>query len=170
MNGSILGIDPGLGGALALLDATGGHLLIHDMPTLKAGKRRTVDEIELARIIDAAGPIAKAILEQVGPHRGEGPLGAFSFGRGYGLIRGILRAHFIPIIDVPPVRWQRALGIKAGAGKDAARALAKERFQRDAALFVRVKDDGRADASLIALWGLHHYAEVAVQAGGELHQ
>jgi hypothetical protein len=28
-----------------------------------------------------------------------------------------------------------------------------EKFQRDAGLFARVKDDGRADAALIALWG-----------------
>ena len=152
MIGLTLGIDPGLSGALALLDPA-GNLTIHDMPTLQAAKRRTIDEIELARIIDAAGPIAKAFLELVGPHHGEGPQGAFTFGRGYGLIRGILRAHFIPIVDVAPIRWQRGMGIKPGAGKDASRALAKEHFQRDAALFARVKDDGRAEAALIALYG-----------------
>ena len=132
--------------------------------TLQARKRRTIDEIELARLVDAASPIDTAFLEMVGPHRGEGALGAFSFGRGYGVVRGILRAHFIPIVDVAPIRWQRAMGIPAGAGKDAARALAKERFQRDAALFVRVKDDGRADAALIAAWGLRHGTEPAAHA------
>ena len=80
-------------------------------------------------------------------------MGAFTFGRGYGLLRGILRAAFVPITDVTPAKWQRDLGIKSGAGKDASRALAKEHFQRDAGLFARVKDDGRADAALIALWG-----------------
>jgi crossover junction endodeoxyribonuclease RuvC len=146
-----LGIDPGLAGALAFLRPDG--LAIHDMPTLQAGRRREIDEIELARLIDAAGPIAHAFLELVGVRPGEGAVGAFAFGRGYGLIRGILRSHFIPITDVAPQRWQRAMGIKAGAGKDAARALAKENFQREAHLFARVKDDGRADAALIALWG-----------------
>ena len=52
---TILGIDPGLSGALAFLGPNG--LTIHDMPTLTAGKRREIDEIELARIIDAAGTI-----------------------------------------------------------------------------------------------------------------
>lgn len=148
----ILGIDPGLSGALAFL-APDGALTLHDMPTLTAGKRREIDEIELARIIDAAGPIERVFLELVGVRPGEGAVGAFTFGRGYGVIRGILRAAFIPIIDAPPAKWQRDLGIKAGAGKDASRALAKELFQRDAGLFARVKDDGRADAALIAAWG-----------------
>ena len=148
---TILGIDPGLSGALAFLGPSG--LVIHDMPVLTVGKKREIDEIELARIIDAAGPIERAYLEQVGVRPGEGAVGAFSFGRGYGLLRGILRAAFIPITDITPAKWQRDLGIKAGAGKDASRALAKEHFQRDAGLFARVKDDGRADAALIALWG-----------------
>jgi crossover junction endodeoxyribonuclease RuvC len=154
INETILGIDPGLSGALAFLRSDG--LVIHDMPTLTAGKKREIDEIELARLIDAAGPIDHAFLEQVGTRPGEGAVGAFAFGRGYGLIRGILRAHFVPIINVTPAKWQRDLGIKTGAGKDAARAMAKERFQHQAGLFARVKDDGRADAALIALWGNLH--------------
>jgi len=153
----IIGIDPGLSGALAFLGDKG--LIVIDMPTLKAGSKRAIDEVELARIIDAAyklGDIEFAVLEQVATRPGEGAVGAFTFGRGYGLLRGILRAHYIPIIDCTPARWKRDLGIKAGAGKDASRALAKERFQRDAELFNRVKDDGRADASLLAYWGGTH--------------
>jgi crossover junction endodeoxyribonuclease RuvC len=153
----VLGIDPGLSGALACLGPDG--LTIHDMPTLKAGTKREIDEVELARLIDAVGPIGLAALEQVGVRPGEGAVGAFSFGRGYGLLRGILRAHFVPVVDVTPAKWLRAIGIKTGAGKDASRALAKEHFQRDAGLFARVKDDGRADAALIALWGRRQLGE-----------
>ena len=123
------------------------------MPVLTVGKKREIDEVELARLIDSAGPIHTAYLEQVGTRPGEGAVGAFSFGKGVGLLRGILRAHFIPVVDVTPQRWQRAMGIKAGAGKDASRAMAKELFQRDAGLFARVKDDGRSDAALIAEYG-----------------
>ena len=146
-----VGIDPGLSGAVCILDVSG--ITLFDMPTLKAGTKRTIDEIELARIVDrfVSGATACA-LEQVGVRPGEGAVGAFSFGRGYGLLRGILRAHFVPIIDVTPARWKRDIGIKPGAGKDASRALAKEHFQRNADLFARVKDDGRAEAALLALW------------------
>ena len=161
MSGLIRGVDPGLSGALAFYHS--GSLRIVDMPTLKAGTKRTIDEIELARIIDSSGTIQAAILEKVGTRPGEGAVGAFTFGHGLGLLRGILRAHIVPIIDVTPQKWQRDLGIKSGAGKDASRALAKERFQRDAVLFSRVKDDGRADAALIALWGAR-YTNIAEAA------
>lgn len=149
---TILGVDPGLGGALALIGPVGLRVL--DMPTLQPGKRRIIDEIELARLIDAAGPIDRAYLELVASRPGEGSVQSFSFGRGYGVIRGILRANFIPIVDVTPATWKRAVGIPAGSGKDASRAKAKDIFQREAGLFVRVKDDGRAEAALIAHYGV----------------
>jgi crossover junction endodeoxyribonuclease RuvC len=41
-------------------------------------------------------------------------------------------------------------------GKDGARARAMEVFPWNVDLFKRVKDDGRADAALIAAWGLRH--------------
>jgi crossover junction endodeoxyribonuclease RuvC len=153
MSGWYCGIDPGLSGAVAFIGE--GGISVFDMPTLKAGTKRTIDEVELARIIDDAtklNHIEAVALEQVGTRPGEGAVGAFTFGRGYGLIRGILRAHFVPIVDVTPARWKRDIGIKSGAGKDASRALAKERFQRNAHLFARVRDDGRAEAALLALW------------------
>jgi crossover junction endodeoxyribonuclease RuvC len=150
---SYLGVDPGLSGALALLRH--GELLVVDMPTLAAGKKRTIDEIELARLIDrwATECQPMVVLEQVAAMPTDGAAGAFSFGRGYGVIRGILRAHFLQIIDVTPVKWKRAVGIPSGAGKDASRALAKELFQQQAKLFYRVKDDGRAEAALMAVYG-----------------
>ena len=146
----VLGIDPGLSGALAFVGSDGVEVI--DMPTITTGTKREIDEVELARVIDAAGVISAAVLEKVGVRPGEGGVGAFTFGRGYGLLRGILRAHFIPIVDVTPQTWQRGLGIKAGAGKDASRAVAKQTYQHQAGLFARVKDDGRADAVNIATW------------------
>jgi crossover junction endodeoxyribonuclease RuvC len=155
----VLGIDPGKGGALAYLV---GDVLdeVVDMPTLLAGKTKkskksSIDEVELARRVKkiVARGLDVAFLELVGVRPGEGPTGAFTFGRGYGVVRGILRAHFVPIRDVTPTTWKRALGIEAGAGKDASRALAKELWQEQADLFARVKDDGRAEASLIAHYG-----------------
>lgn len=154
---TLLGVDPGLSGALALIGPAG--LRIIDMPTLQPGKRRIIDEVELARLIDAAGPIDRAYLELVATRPGEGAVGAFAFGKGYGLIRGILRAHFIPIVDIAPRRWKAAVGIPAGAGKDASRAKAKDIFQREAGAFARVKDDGRAEAALIAHYGVMSLGE-----------
>jgi hypothetical protein len=41
-------------------------------------------------------------------------------------------------------------------GKDGARARAMELFSHNVDYFKRKKDDGRADAALIAAWGLRH--------------
>jgi hypothetical protein len=47
-------------------------------------------------------PPSRVWLEKVHTMPGEGPVGAFSFGRTYGLIRGICCANFLPINDVTP--------------------------------------------------------------------
>ncbi len=147
---TILAIDPGLSGALAFLKPS-GNLTVIDIPTLQL-KKRVIDEYALARIVDEwAIEVREVWLEQVGVRPGEGAVGAFTFGRGYGLIRGICAANFLTIHDVTPQVWKRALGVPAE--KDGARAVASRYFPRYAGEWARVKDDGRAEAALIALYG-----------------
>ncbi|WP_219926473.1 hypothetical protein, partial [Corynebacterium diphtheriae] len=87
-----------LSGALALLDID-GSLEVVDMPTLQL-KKRVIDEYALARIIDNwSSRVREVWLEQVATRPGEGAVGAFTFGRGYGLLRGICAANFLTIID-----------------------------------------------------------------------
>jgi hypothetical protein len=52
--------------------------------------------------------------------------------------------------------WKRAVGIPPGkdGAKDAARSEAIRRWPQKADLFARVKDDGRAEAALIAVAGI----------------
>ncbi len=145
----ILGIDPGLTGALALL--SDGVVEVFDMPTLKVLKSREVVWPEVARWIDAAGHIDHAVIERVATRPKMGKVGAFTFGYVAGGLRGIVSAHFIPITMVTPQRWKRDMGVPKA--KDAARARASELLPSYCNLFVRVKDHGRAEAALIALWG-----------------
>lgn len=152
---SILGIDPGLSGALALYQPEAGDLAVHDMPTLRIGSKRQIDEYALARIIDAwSAQIAEVWIEQVGVRPGEGAVGAFSFGRGYGLLRGVCAASFLAMQDVPASAWKRHL--RVSGDKDEARARASTIFPRHASLWPLKKHDGRAEASLIALYGARH--------------
>ena len=94
--------------------------------------------------------------ELVGPRPGEGAVGAFGFGRSRGVIEGALAAAGIPVTMVAPPAWKRAAGIAPGkdGAKDAARSEAIRRWPSHAELFARKKDDGRAEAALIALAGL----------------
>ena len=152
----VLGIDPGLTGALALFDPAAASLLIEDVPifTVKSGGRRksTVDRYGLARIIDAWAPRNPVVwIEQVGTRPGEGAVGAFSFGKTYGLLVGIAAAHFLRIEMVMPAAWKAALKVKGD--KDMSRQRASALLPRYSGQWPLVKHDGRAEAALIALYG-----------------
>jgi crossover junction endodeoxyribonuclease RuvC len=160
----ILGVDPGLGGALAFLDAD-GSLQVFDMPVhrLKRGAKvkREIDRYELARIVDAHGPIAHAFVEQVGAMPGQGVTSMFQFGRSLGIVEGVIAAAFVPTDYVTPGKWRTAMGVRAG--KDGSRARASALMPRHAGLWTRVRDDGRAEAALIALYGQQQLAKEAVR-------
>lgn len=151
---TILGIDIGVHGAVALLDDAGQLLEIHDMPVLADGPagRRSVNAPLLASIIYASHATL-AYVEHVAARPGEGPTGAFAFGRARGVVEGVLGAAGIPCQFLTPASWKRSVGLTL-ASKDASRSEAIRRWPGHAELFARVKDDGRAEAALIALAGM----------------
>ena len=157
----ILAIDPGLDGALVLTDGTA--LQVFDVPTLTAGKGREVDGLAVAQWLDERSQqIRAAFLERVnampsipgpnGKRRTMGAQSAFAFGRTDGLLHGLVVASLIPTTRVTPATWRKAMAVPKG--KDGARARAKELLPAHGHRFDRKKDDGRADAALIALYGL----------------
>jgi crossover junction endodeoxyribonuclease RuvC len=153
----ILGIDIGVSGAVATMTSEGVLIDVVDMPVLNDGPsgRRTVNAPLLAAIVFKSHA-TQASIEFVGARPGEGAVGAFAFGRSRGVVEGVLGAAGIPAQHIAPAVWKRAVGIKPGkeGAKDAARAEAIRRWPSHASLFARVKDDGRAEAALIALAGL----------------
>jgi crossover junction endodeoxyribonuclease RuvC len=72
----------------------------------------------------------------------------FQFGRGVGVIEGVLAGMQIPLTYYTPQQWQKAAAVRGG--KDGSRARAAELFPAYASMFTRAKDDGRADAALMA--------------------
>jgi hypothetical protein len=149
-----MGIDIGVAGALALLDEAGGLIEIADMPVLRDGpkNRASVNAPLLAEIV-YRWHAGAAYIEYVGARPGEGAVGAFAFGRSRGVVEGVLGACGVPASHIAPASWKRGLGLNF-AGKDASRSEAIRRWPNHAALFARVKDDGRAEAALIAVAGL----------------
>ena len=154
----IIGIDPGLSGAVAVLTGT-DSLSVFDMPTMtveRNGKaKRQVSASELTEIIYIMkNDDCHVFVEKVSAMAGQGVTSVFSFGRSFGMIEGILAAFKLPVTYVAPATWVKAVG--RGQGKDASRARAMEIFPNNQTDFKRVKDDGRADAALIAYWGSRH--------------
>lgn len=78
----VLGIDPGVSGAIAVMSPTGDLVDVFDMPILNDGSkgRATVNAPLLASIIRETGATT-AFVEFVGARPGEGAVGAFVFGR-----------------------------------------------------------------------------------------
>lgn len=150
-----IGIDPGLSGALAVL-ADGEALEVHDMPTRKVGDWNEVDAARLTAMLRGirgghVGAYVSACIEKVGARPGDGGTSAFRFGETYGRICGVLESLGIGYDRVVPHSWKRHYAL-TGCDKDASRQLALKRFPRMADRLARKKDDGRAEALLIALW------------------
>lgn len=123
----VIGIDPGLTGAIAWL-ADGVLTDVCDMPTVGRGKagRQTVNAPDLARLIREhlfIGAAVVAVVEEVAARPGQGVTSMFRFGHSCGAIAGVLGALRIPVVYVTPQRWKRYHGL-IGAAKDASRGRA----------------------------------------------
>jgi crossover junction endodeoxyribonuclease RuvC len=156
-SGSVLGIDIGSQGAIALLTSAGDLVQVVDMPILRDGPkgRPNVSAALLADIIIKMQP-TMAFVEFVSARPGEGAVGAFAFGRSRGVVEGVLGAAGLPVAFLTPSHWKRLVGIPPGkdGAKDGARSEAIRRWPAHAALFARIKDHGRAESALIAVAGL----------------
>jgi crossover junction endodeoxyribonuclease RuvC len=151
----VVGIDPGLSGAVALVSPT-REVEVLDMPTLRieVGKkeRRVLDLYALARYFDINRiRISHATIEEPGAMPHDGPVQAFSFGFSCGATQACVAAAGIPMNLVRPAAWKAAMGLTGG--KDASRRRASQVLPEYAHLWSRVKDDGRAEAVLLALYG-----------------
>lgn len=154
---SFLGIDPGLSGALALYAPAGNVLDVLDMPVLsleRNGKsKKEIDLYLLARHLDdwtSRYLIQLAVIEKVGSMPGQGVSSMFAFGQAYGIVQMAVASCFIPLTRVTPQKWKGALNVPAA--KDGSRARASELLPKHSGLWTRVKDDGRAEASMLALY------------------
>jgi crossover junction endodeoxyribonuclease RuvC len=141
----IVGIDPGLTGAVALL--AGSQLTeLADMPIVDS----TVDCYTLTAIVAGWGAVDRVVVEAQQAMPRQGVASTFKTGANYGRILGVLAALERPVTHVTPGVWCRTLHV--GADKAAHRRRAQDEWPAHADMFRRVKDDGRADACLIALW------------------
>jgi len=141
----IVGIDPGKTGALAALDGDGHLVAVHDMPDSPAILAH------LLRDWTSQYGVVAAWVEKVASRPGQGVSSTFKFGVGYGQILGVLAAVGIPTHHVTPSVWKKAAHLSAD--KTASRVLACELWPDCASAFARIKDDGRAEAALIARHG-----------------
>ena len=149
----IYGIDPGYTGAIAILDTHASTLKIFDMPVAKNTKGKT--DLNMPALAEILLPWthapSMAVIEKVHAMPGQGVSSVFRFGECFGAIRMAVAGHRIPERYVSPAHWKKHFGLNRDKG--VSRNLATQRFPNMAHMFKRVKDDGRAEAALLALYG-----------------
>lgn len=148
---NFIGIDPGLSGAICLM--SGNNVLIYDIPVLEykiaGGKtRRELNIGAFATIIRKVNGVAW--LEALNGRPGRGAT-EFRIGENYGMIKAALVLTGTPYKTVSPQKWKAHYGLKKD--KELSRQKAIELFPDKAKMFSRKKDNDRAEAALIALYG-----------------
>lgn len=150
MESFTISVDPGVNGAIAVLDPWGKCQVVYDMPTYFTGtkKQREVDGVELKRMLTKYNT-DEIVLEKVHSMPQQGVASTFNFGINYGIVKGVIHAIGRDIILVTPQAWKKHFSLLK-TEKDEARLLAIKLFP-DAPLS-RKKDVDRADALLMASW------------------
>lgn len=152
---TIIGIDPGLTGAIACLHAdTGALIWVEDMPVID----KRINAAALGDLLDPEVG-AMVVVEAVHAMPKQGVSSSFNFGHSLGVIHGVIGALALPQCNVTPQEWKKHHRL-IGTTKGASRQRATELYPAHASLFARVKDDGRAEAVLIARWWIDTHGGV----------
>ena len=109
----VIGIDPGLSGAIAILEEK-KVISIIEMPVMAEGKKnkRQLNSAQLVTIIKEnikASEEVAVVVEQVNAMPGQGVTSMFNFGQTFGAIKGVCAALNLPIFFVRPSKWKNTL-------------------------------------------------------------
>tara|TARA_B100000575_G_C23117588_1_gene646267 strand:+ start:1677 stop:2168 length:492 start_codon:yes stop_codon:yes gene_type:complete len=151
----IIGIDPGLSGAIAILKDN-KILGLFDVPVMSEGKKnkRQINSAQLVKILkdfinDKNDGEVIVVVEQVNAMPGQGVTSMFNFGQTFGAIKGVCAALELPIFLVRPSKWKKHFEL-INSSKDASRTKAIEMYPAISNQLARKKDVNKSDAILIA--------------------
>lgn len=146
---TIIGIDPGKAGGIAILHESGAYEA-HPMPDTP------FDVWDL--FTDSYGVSVRAYLELVHAMPGQGVTSMFTFGKGVGHLEMALTGCAIPYETVHPRTWMKALGIRTRKKTESKTDWKKFLRGKAQQLFPRTKVTlNTADALLIAEYGLRQF-------------
>tara|TARA_B110000881_G_scaffold210133_1_gene217171 strand:- start:1089 stop:1583 length:495 start_codon:yes stop_codon:yes gene_type:complete len=149
----IIGIDPGLSGAIAVLEDQRVKC-IFDMPVMPEGKKnkRQLNSAQLVNLLKeniSTNEDTIIVVEQVNAMPGQGVTSMFNFGQTFGAIKGISAALGLPIFFVRPAKWKKHFEL-INSSKDASRTKAIEMYPSLSGQLSKKKDVNKSDAILIA--------------------
>ena len=149
----IIGIDPGLNGAIAILEDK-KVLGIFEMPVMAEGKKnkRQLNSAQLVYILKEniqKNEEINIVVEQVNAMPGQGVTSMFNFGQTFGAIKGVCAALGFPIYFVRPSKWKKHFEL-INSSKDSSRTKVIEMYPSISNLLSKKKDVNKSDAILIA--------------------
>ena len=145
----IMGIDPGFSGALAVLDSDLKIEFVMDMPIIKVGKKRELDEARLSVIFKMwRSKSINVALEKSQTMPNQGIVSSGRYMASYGFLRGLCVGNGIPYHLIQPQTWKKAM--MPDMGKEKGASIQKVSQLYPELSLTRVKEHGIADAILIA--------------------
>ena len=149
----IIGIDPGLSGAIAVMHDK-KVINLYDMPVMAEGKKnkRQLNSSQLVNIIKEninEHEETIVVVEQVNAMPGQGVTSMFNFGQTFGAIKGVCAALKLPIFFVRPSKWKKHFEL-INSSKDASRTKVIEMYPTLSGQLSKKRDVNKSDAVLIA--------------------
>jgi crossover junction endodeoxyribonuclease RuvC len=170
----VIGIDPGFTGAIAVLDKEGKVKHLIDMPVIAVGKKTELDAVAIRNLFfeQKGDPLlfvesefhvyiekAQAFMGSGKPcplckkKQAQGVVSTANYMASYGIIKGICVGLNIPYTLVHPKTWKAKM--MRDMSKEKGASIVRVRQLYPELDFPRKKDHGRADAILIARYGLN---------------
>ena len=166
----LIGIDPGLDGAMFQRDLSDNTYTFYDTPTLeiKTGKkkRREYNIAMMAQMLkqslalDCDDKSVVVALEKIHSMPGQGVRSMFCMGEGFGIWKGLITGLGYQMHLITPQAWKKDMMNGMGKEKDASRLRALQLYPQFAEELKLKKHHGRADALLLA-----DYLKKSLQGG-----
>lgn len=140
------GIDPGFSGAWGMIDEHGKYVSCGDM--INDGQFILANHVwaEMSQARDRQD--IEVVVEAVHAMPKQGVSSTFKFGMAYGAAIALAQRFNVMVNNVAPRVWKKSL--KLDSDKDTSLLLARELWPN--APLARKKDNGRAEALLLAYW------------------
>jgi crossover junction endodeoxyribonuclease RuvC len=136
-----IGIDPGMNGAIAMIDEDGRFSYVEDV---------YCPPRDLFELLCRPRPLSdtRVAVERQQAMPGQGVSSSFQTGKGFGEILGVLACTGLPHEIISPTKWKPAMGLDKD--KQKSREMARRLWPE--APLGRQKDEGRCEALLLAEW------------------
>lgn len=151
---TVVGIDPGKSGAMVFLYET-GEVRVFDVPLQKVKGKEVPAYVEWAQTWSNALWLAepsRIVIEKVHAMPQQGVTSTFNFGSYFGFVLALASTVGCEVHTPSPLQWKAKIGL-LGSDKNASREKARNLIPSMTSHVTRVKDDGRAEAALLAYFG-----------------